>query len=68
MHIETSKVNIEHGQEVLIGESAKFMKNNILKSVDTYWRCAVCSCKAKVFSIGVEDLLSRNDLHIIIVT
>lgn len=61
--MEVSKVISERGKEVLIVECAKFSKDKILKSGEIYWRCAIRSCKAKVFTMGAEDLISRCDLQ-----
>lgn len=61
--MEISKVISERGKEVLIVDSAKFTKDKVLKSGETYWRCAIRSCKAKVFTMGIEDLISRSDLQ-----
>lgn len=61
--MEISKVISERGKEVLIVESGKFTKDKVLKSGETYWRCAIRSCRAKVFTMGVEDLISRSDLQ-----
>lgn len=61
--METYKVVSERGKKVLIVESAKFTKDKVLKSGEIYWRCAIRSCKAKVFTMGAEDLISRCDLQ-----
>lgn len=61
--METSKVISERGKEVLIVESGKFTKDKVLKSGETYWRCAIRSCKAKLFTMDVEDLITRSDLQ-----
>jgi hypothetical protein len=61
--METFKISSERGKEVLIVESAKFTKDKVLKSGETYWRCAIRSCKAKVFTMEVESAISRSDLQ-----
>lgn len=61
--METSKVISERGKEVLIVQFAKFTRDKVLTSGEIYWRCAVRSCKAKVFTIGRNDVISRGDLH-----
>jgi hypothetical protein len=51
--METSNISSERGKEVLIVESAKFTKDKVLKSGETYWRCAIPSfLQNKVFYNG----------------
>lgn len=46
-NMETSNKICERGEEVFIADSGKFSKDKILKSNETFWSCAVRSCKSK---------------------
>lgn len=56
-------IESSRGKELLIVESVSFKKAKVLKSGETFWRCIQQSCKAKVFTIGAENLITRSDLQ-----
>lgn len=47
---------------MLFADLDKFTKTNLLKSGKTLKKCTICSCKAKIFTIGTEDMILRSDL------
>jgi hypothetical protein len=64
--MDTSNISSERGKEVLIVESAKFTKDKVLKSGETYWRCAIGTyvpAKQSFLTMGVENTISRSDFQ-----
>lgn len=61
--MECSKSFSERGKPVLIVESEKFTKHKELKSGEVCWRCAIRSCKAKIYTVGAENLIMRSELE-----
>lgn len=53
----------ERGKPVLVVNSVKFTKHKVLTSGEICWRCADRSCKAKVYTVGSENLISRSEIE-----
>lgn len=52
----------QRGQPLLVVESANFVINRELKSGETSWRCAHRNCKAKVYTVGRDYVITRKVL------
>ena len=51
------------GKYLLKVNDFTFSEDKVLKSGETYWRCVKRSCKAKVFTLGQEKLITRSELQ-----
>ncbi|KAK0074444.1 hypothetical protein PV325_008313 [Microctonus aethiopoides] len=53
----------ERGKSVLVVDSVKFTKHRTLASGEISWRCADRPCKAKVYTMGPDDIITRNKMQ-----
>lgn len=57
-----SLIKSNRGKDLLLLENFTFYKTKVLKSGEVFWRCVQTKCSAKVFTIGSDLTISRNDL------
>ncbi|XP_075214599.1 uncharacterized protein LOC142320562 isoform X1 [Lycorma delicatula] len=53
----------ERGKRLLILDDGKFTFRKVLKNNETFWRCPIKTCKAKVWTAGPEKIVSRSELQ-----
>lgn len=53
----------ERRNEVLILDGRKFRFTKVLKNNESFWRCSIKTCKAKVWTVGPEKIVSRSELQ-----
>ena len=53
----------ERGKQILTVDGSKFTFAKGLKTEETFWRCYIRTCKAKVWTAVPEKLISRSELE-----
>lgn len=60
--MEPKFIESEKGKPLLVLNGFKFAKKKVLmKSEEVFWSCAKKNCNAKVFTIGDDNIISRQD-------
>lgn len=60
--MEPKFIESEKGKPLLIIDGFKFTKKKVLKkSEEVFWSCTKKKCNAKVFTIGHDNIISRQD-------